>query len=445
MSRTTLPTAASLNERQAGQTFKQHYDAVRQAQTDRLAAMQTLTDNAGVAGRSLLASEQREFDAHDDEVRRIGIILRRLDNSPENQVDRSQIVIASGDPGVRTTAPELPLLTRGQSFADWTARSSHGAPQPAQDVRLGALLRTWVTGRRDGLNDSELRAMAEGTATAGGHLVPTPTAGQLIDRARNVSRVFQAGATTVPMDSQTLKVPRLTGSSAPAWRNENAAIAEGDLTLDAVTLTARSMAFLVKMSRELIEDSDPSIVGVVERDLAAQVALELDRVALRGTGTAPQPRGVLNQTGVTVTTHGANGALIAADGFNYDALIDAQAAIRAFNHEPTGVITAPRTEQGLAKLKDAEGRYLQPPAGLLTRYPTNQVPIDLTVGTSTDCSEVYTGDWAQLYFGLRTGPMTIQLVERYADTGQVALLIWMRGDIALAHGEAFAVDTGVRG
>ncbi|MEU8676802.1 phage major capsid protein [Streptomyces sp. NPDC048560] len=437
----TLPTAASLTERQPGQTFQQHIEAVRQAQGARLGAMQTLTDNATVEGRDLLASEQREFDAHDDEIRRLGIVLRRLENSPEGRtVDRSQIIMAGGTS--RTVAPELPLLTRGQSFADWTSRHSHGEPQPTEDVRLGALLRTWVTGRRDGLNDSELRAMAEGTATAGGHLVPTPTAAQLIDRARNVARVFQAGATTVPMDSQTLKVPRLTGSSAPAWRNENAAIAEGDLTLDAVTLTARSMAFLVKMSRELIEDSDPSIVGVVERDLAAQVALELDRVALRGSGTAPEPRGILNQTGVTITTHGANGTAMATLG--HDMLIDAQAAVRALNHEPTGVIDAPRTEQALAKLKDLNGQYIQPPAGLLPRYPTNQIPTNLTVGTSADCSEVYTGDWAQLYFGLRTGPMTIQLVERYADVGQVALLIWMRGDIALAHGQAFAVDTGVR-
>ncbi|MFI8510481.1 phage major capsid protein [Streptomyces sp. NPDC085460] len=441
MSRTTLPTAASLTERQAGQTLAQHYEAVRQAQTDRLAAMQALTDNASLEGRSLLASEQREFDAHDDEIRRLGIIQRRLDSSPEyNRVDRSEVVIADG-PVRRTDTPDVPMLTRSDSFAQWVDRHQN-VREDERDVRLGALLRTWVTGRRDGLNDAELRAMSEGTATAGGHLVPTPTAAQLIDRARNTARVMQAGATVVPMTAQTLKVPRLTGSSAPAWRNENAAVAEGDLTLDSVTLTARSMAFLVKMSRELIEDSDPNIVGVVERDLAAQVALEFDRVALRGTGTAPEPRGVRNQTGVTITTHGANGDTIA--NLKYDMLIDAQATARSLNFEPTAVIDAPRTEQGLAKLKDTTGQYIQPPAGMLPRYATNQIPINLTVGTSTDCSEVYTGQWDQLYFGMRTGPMFIQLVERYADVGQVALMVWMRGDIALAHGEAFVVDTGVR-
>ncbi|MFI0596142.1 phage major capsid protein [Streptomyces griseus] len=433
-----ITPASELREQPKGHGHGAWMDVVRQAKSDRQDAMQAIVTAADDTNRGLLASEQRAFDEHTDELRRLTLIEETNKLEP--------VIFASADPGDaigRTTTPELPLLTRGQSFADWTARHTHGAPQAAEEVRLGALLRTWVTGRRDGLNESEQRAMAEGTATAGGHLVPTPTAAQLIDRARNVARVFQAGATTVPMDSQTLKVPRLTGSAGPAWRNENAAIAEGDLTFDAVTLTARSMSFLVKMSRELIEDSAPNIVGIIERDLAAQVALELDRVALRGSGTAPEPRGVLNQTGVTITTHGADGTEMATLG--HDMLIDAQATIRAFNHEPTAVIDAPRTEQGLAKLKDTAGQYIQPPAGLLTRYPTNQIPTNLTVGTSTDCSEVYTGDWAQLYFGLRTGPMNIQLVERYADVGQVALLIWMRGDIALAHGEAFTVDTGVRG
>lgn len=441
MPTSTLPTAAALRDRADGQTFEQHLAAVRSAMQDHMTAMQTLTDNADIEGRNLLASEQRQFDSHDDEVRRLGIILRRLETSPEGRaVDYSQIITTGGTD--RPAVPELPLLTRGQSFADWTARHGHRAADGQEEIRLGALLRTWVTGRRDGLNDAEQRVMAEGTTTAGGHMVPTPTAARFIDSARNTARVFQAGATTVPMDSATLKVPRLVGVSAPAWRLENAPVAEGDLTLDAVELEAKSLAFLVRMSRELVEDAEPSITGMVEQDLAAQVALELDRVALRGTGTGPEPRGVLNQSGVTITSHGTDGT--SAGTLGYDMLIDAQAVIRAQNHEPTGVILSPRTEQALAKQKDQTGQYIQPPAGLLPRYPTNQVPTDLTVGASTDGSEVYTADWSQLYFGLRTGPLFIQLVERYADVGQIALLVWMRGDVALAHPEAFHVDTGVR-
>jgi HK97 family phage major capsid protein len=293
------------------------------------------------------------------------------------------------------------------------------------------------------LNPRELKALSEGTSSAGGILVPTPVAGFLIDRARNKSRVIQAGATTIAMDYQTLKVPRLTGSSAPAWRLENAAVAVGDLTLDSVTLTAQSMAFLVKISRELVEDAGLDVVHVVEDDLAKQVALELDRVALRGSGTPPEPRGVKNTTGVTLTAFGgANGAAPT----NYDYLIDGVQAIRANNFEPDGVITSPRSETSLAKLKDTTGQTLRQPSQLdgLPRLTTNQIPTNITTGTSTDTAEVYVGQWPLLYIGLRTGPLMLQLVERYADFGQIAMLVWMRADIAVAQPGAFAVVGGVR-
>ena len=64
-------------------------------------------------------------------------------------------------------------------------------------------------------------------------------------------------------------------------------------------------------SVELWEDADPSSEDVIARSFAGQLTVELDRAALRGTGTSPEPRGVLNTSGVTVTTHGANGANIA--------------------------------------------------------------------------------------------------------------------------------------
>jgi HK97 family phage major capsid protein len=165
-------------------------------------------------------------------------------------------------------------------------------------------------------------------------------------------------------------------------------------------------------------------------------------VALRGTGTAPEPRGVRNTSGVTVTAFGAaNGAAPT----NYDHLIDAVQAVRANNFEPNAIIQSPRSATTLSKLKEATtNAYLAQPAALddLQQLTTNQIPGNLTTGTSTDTSEVYVGQWPMLYVGVRTGPLMITLVERYAAFGQVALLIWYRGDIALAQPAAFRAVTG---
>jgi HK97 family phage major capsid protein len=132
----------------------------------------------------------------------------------------------------------------------------------------------------------------------------------VIDLARNRTVVFRAGAQTVPMTSQTLALARLTSEGTPAWKTENAAITTADMVFDRVTFTARTLVRLITLSVELFEDADPSSEDVIARAFAGQMAVELDRVALLGTGTPPEPRGVLNQSGVTLTAHGANGTAI---------------------------------------------------------------------------------------------------------------------------------------
>jgi HK97 family phage major capsid protein len=297
-----------------------------------------------------------------------------------------------------------------------------------------------VSGQWDGAEHE--RALSEGTLTAGGHLVPTPLAARVIDLARNQTRVFQAGAVTVPMGSQTLKLARLTSEGTPAWKTENAAVTDADMVFDSVTFTARTLVRLIRLSVELFEDADPSSEGVIARSFAAQLALELDRVALRGSGTAPEPRGVLNTSGITTTTHGANGSNIT----NYDWFLDAKGVVLGNNFEPNAHIVAPRTVTSLAKLKEATtNAYMAPPPSMLPLLATKQVPINLTVGTSTDASEVYTGDWSQLMVGIRTAFNLRFLGERFiADNLQYAFLAYLRADVQLAQPSALVVDTGVR-
>ncbi|HEV8425426.1 MAG TPA: phage major capsid protein [Actinomycetes bacterium] len=325
---------------------------------------------------------------------------------------------------------------------DWC--QARGMFDPADErLSFDRYLRGLVTGRWDGAEHE--RALSEGTLTAGGHLVPTPLSARVIDLARNQTRVFQAGAITVPMTAATLKLARLTGENAPAWKSENAAITDQDMTFDSVTFTARTMVRLVKLSLELFEDSDPSAEDVIARSFAGQVALELDRVALRGSGTPPEPQGVRNQTGVTITTHGANGSLIAV-ATAYDWHLDARGVVAGNNFEPNAHIQAPRTSTSLSKLREATtSAYLAPPPNMLPMLTTKQVPINLTVGTSTDCSEIYTADWSQLMIGIRNDFRLIPLKERYlADNLQDAFLAYLRADVQLAQPSAFVVDTGIR-
>ena len=331
------------------------------------------------------------------------------------------------------------ILTRDQSMAAWSR--DNGYTTDDEPVSFDRYIRGLVTGNWDGAEHE--RALSEGTSTAGGVLVPVPVANSVIDLARNRTRVFQAGAVTVPMSANTLKMPRLTNESSPAWRLENATITPQDLTFDSVTFTARSLARLIVVSRELFLDTtgDPRVGDVIAHSFAAQIALELDRVALRGSGTPPEPKGVLNTSGITATTHGAAGS----SPTNYDWFLDAAGAVRAANFEPTAHIVAPRTLTNAGKLKEATTlAYLEPPTALLPILPTSQIPINLTVTTSSDCSEIYTGQWDMLGIGVRQGFEIQFLQERYADTGQYGFIAHLRADVQVLQPLAFVLDTGVR-
>lgn len=222
-----------------------------------------------------------------------------------------------------------------------------------------------------------------------------------------------------------------------------------------MTLTARTLAVLTRLSYELFQDLTPAGAEIIERELIQSLAVELDRVALRGTGTAPEPRGVLNQTGVTTLTNG-----VAGTAFGWAQVVNLLAAVQANGFDPTAIITNPRTVKSAALLADTTNQPLVAPA-LATSVPmllTRQVPITLTVGASSDCSELYAGQWDQLVVGFRPqvsiavqrsgGPAGMVGVkasqERYIDTMQIGLLSFLRADIALLHGEAFAVSTGIR-
>jgi HK97 family phage major capsid protein len=422
-------------------------DDLRQQRAAARTAADEILTRAATEGRDLSAEEAAAHQGHVIAEREASDALEEA-----HAAELAEVRAATTRRPAGPATPREPVLARTDSFAGWCQNRGLFEPPTADQPppSFDKFLRGIASGNWDGAEQE--RALSEGTLTAGGHLVPTPLSSRVIDLARNASRVFQAGAITVPMTAQTLKLARLTSEGTPAWKSENAAITAQDMTFDSVLFTARTLVRLVTLSVELFEDADPSSEDVIARSFAAQLALELDRAALIDTGTAPEPRGILNQSGVTLLAHGANGSVIgsppAAGTMGWEFLVDGIATVRAANFEPNAQILAPRTTQSLAKLRDTTNQYIAPPSYLdgISRLVTKQVPINVTVGTSTDTSYVFTGQWDQCMIGIRTSFNLQFLRERFlADNLQYAFLAYLRADVQLAQPAAFAVDTGVRG
>jgi HK97 family phage major capsid protein len=73
------------------------------------------------------------------------------------------------------------------------------------------------------------------------------------------------------------------------------------------------------------------------------------------------------------------------------------------------------------------------------------VGVTLTVGSSSDCSEIYLGDWQYLVVGVGADIEFIVSTEKYVAEGDTYVQAVMMHDSGVSHPEAFQLLTGVRG
>lgn len=126
-------------------------------------------------------------------------------------------------------------------------------------------------------------AMSTSVPSLGGNLVPDAMSSTIID-LREKYGIFRQWASVVPMPSDTLIVPRRTGSVTPYWIAEGAALTASDPSFDNVSLVAKKLTAFTKISTELSEDSIINVADWITMDIGQQLAYEEDRVGFNGTG-----------------------------------------------------------------------------------------------------------------------------------------------------------------
>jgi hypothetical protein len=91
-----------------------------------------------------------------------------------------------------------------------------------------------------------------------------------------------------------LRLPRATLGGVASWQPETGAGADNDQNLDSFTLTPKRLTGSTVISRQLILQSSPDIEAFVANDITAAIGVAVDNAAINGTGTAPQPLGILH-------------------------------------------------------------------------------------------------------------------------------------------------------
>ena len=342
------------------------------------------------------------------------------------------------------TGATIPVLARDDRFADIVAGTNHGKLIPSDldseydGLSVGRMMRALVTGANIG---AERFALSEGIDTAGGYTVPDILSAQLIDRLRTKARVFEAGARTVELQGERHSFAKLTADPTPVWRSEKLEVDEDEPTFGLLTFTPKTLAVLVKVSEELLQDS-VNVEEALETSLAAALANEVDRVALLGDADSQEPVGISFMENVNEVSMGTNGAALS----DYSKILDGIKLMQDDNAgETSAAIMAPRTWRTFAGFVDSTGQPLRRPQAIenLRFLETSQVPIDQTPGTANEASTSYLGDLPTLGVGFRSRLKIEVLRERYRENLQVGFLAHLRADIAAFHEEALARIVGI--
>lgn len=297
---------------------------------------------------------------------------------------------------------------------------------------------------------SALRSIRKGEArsltTANTDGLPGPEVGRFIfDKLRASSVALATGIRVIATGRESIVWPRITADVNPTWVAETDVIPEGDPAFGELTATPKKLAHRVELSNEVIDDSEPSIVDVLNQHLATMLGLKLDRGIFEGNPTAdPESiRGLKYVTGVQEVSMGTNGDVVD----NYDPFIQAVGLLQAANVPgPYAIVANPRTVTGLELLKTETGsaEQLSRPAALPTFYATSQLSTTETKGTSTDTSSAYVFAPSEVVL-VRRQDATIELDRsRLFDRDMSELRGKLRADLIVPNPSAVVRITGIK-
>jgi HK97 family phage major capsid protein/HK97 family phage prohead protease len=310
-----------------------------------------------------------------------------------------------------------PNSQEAQRAAAFEMEVSRAAQQKSGKEARGILIPADVLGygRRD---------LTVGSASGGGDLVATELMSEsFIDLLRKALVLQTAGATVMTGLQGMVALPRQSGGATVYHVAESGSITEGQLTVDQVTMQPRTIGALTDYSRRLLLQSSIDIENLVRRDLAQQIAIEVENQAINGIGAASYPLGFLNVTGINTES----GYTTFADYVNAEAALSTDNALLGslgylMNSALRGTLKTTEKATNTAQfVYEADNTINGYPA-----YVSNSMPNNTAV--FANFSDILIGFWSGLdimvdpYTGSASGTVRVVAMQDY--------------DVAIRHPES---------
>ena len=318
-----------------------------------------------------------------------------------------------------------------------TAQVEQRAAGGALGEYQAEMARAGVTAHHGGLLVPSSLFEQRATMLSTGNAAVTPDDNrpdQMIGLMRNALAVRALGARVLPGLRGDTVIPRQATAGTAYWVAENGALTESNPTFDNVTLRPKHVGALSSVSRQLLQQANPSIEQLLRDDMVAVVGLAIDKAMLHGAAVNNEPVGILNTVGIQTASLAT---------LSWAAVVAMFEKLGLENFTANAVLTHAKAATKLqTTLKDAVtgSEYLLQGGRVndTTAMVTNQ--LDAKAGSPAK-GRVLAGDFSQLVIG-EWGSAEI-LANPYAagyyEKGAIQLRIMATMDLVLRNPKAFVL------
>ena len=277
-------------------------------------------------------------------------------------------------------------------------------------------------------------ALQVGTLSEGGYTVPDEFEHQLIEGLED-ENIMRGLVHVITTGSGEHKIPIVASHGTGSWVEEEQQIPESDDAFSQITLSAHKFATMIRISRELLNDSAFDLSAYIAHEFVRRAGAAEEAAILTGDGSH-KPIGLLHDTlGAQVGVTAASATAITADE-----LIDMQHSLKSGYRRKACWIMNDATISAIRKLKDGQGQYIWQP-GIKEGAPdmlfnqkvlmSNYMPL---IGSGNKV--ILYGDYSYYWLAEREGRTLERLNELYAVTDQVGFKMTERLDGRLILPEA---------
>lgn len=263
----------------------------------------------------------------------------------------------------------------------------------------------------------------------GANLVATDLlSGSFIDLLRKKAWVMRRARTLAGLVGN-VDIPRQNAAGSAYWVGEGGAPTEGTPGVDQIAFTPKTVGAYTDITRRLMMQSTPDAEALVRDDLLKIIALEIDRVAIYGSGSANQPKGVKNWSGINAVDFATASQPTFAELVSMETAIatddaDVDAMSYAFAAGIRGHLkTTPKFGTGTEATIWESGNTVN-------GYETN-------VSNQIIATDVFFGNWQDLVIAMWGGLELTVDPYSLSTSGGLRLIALQDIDINLRHLESF--------